>query len=165
MGDHTLVKATYVVTPHLEGAAFELVRTRTTIPIPRIQRTIEDEVGYTYIVMVYIPDERLDHIGPSHTLWSKLWVALNLRRYIRQLRRINSSVPGPLAESPQKCDNYMFGGKPCGPFPDYASLSAFYNRNIDIAKKVTFPDGHGNKIRCARPDSIFRRDGRVWLLD
>ena len=65
-------------------------------------------------------------------------------------------------------------------------LSAFYNRKLDIAKKGTFPDGHGNAIRCARPDSepfddsrplvfthsnlsmrniIFGRDGRIWLVD
>lgn len=160
IGDHTIVKGTYVVTPHLEGAAFEFVRMRTTIPIPRIRRTIEDEEGYTFIVMDYIPGERLDHVWPSLSLWSKLWVALTLRRYIRQLRQINSSVPGPVADSPQKCDNYMFVGKPCGPFPDYASLPAFYNRKLDIAKKVTFLDGHGNTIRCARPDSEPFDDSR-----
>ena len=175
-----------MVTPHLEGAAFEFVRKRTTIPIPRIRWAIEDEDGYTFIVMDYIPGERLDHVWPSLSLWSKLWVALTLRRYIRQLHQINSSVPGPVVDSPQKCDTYMFGGKPCGPFPDYASLSAFYNRKLDIAKKVTFPNGHGNRIRCARPDCepfddsrppvfthsdlsmrniIFGRDGRIWLVD
>jgi hypothetical protein len=99
--------------------------------------------------MEYTPDERLDHVWPSHTLWS-IWVALILCRYIRQLRQINSSVPGPVADSPQKCDGDMFGDKPCGPFLDYASLPAFYNGKLEIAKEVTFPDGHGNTIRCAR---------------
>jgi aminoglycoside phosphotransferase (APT) family kinase protein len=65
-------------------------------------------------------------------------------------------------------------------------LSAFFNRKLDIAKKVTFPDAHGNRIPCARPDSkpfddsrplvfthgdlsmrniIYGRDGRIWLVD
>ena len=190
IGDDTLVKATWDIgAPHLEASSFEMVRMCTTIPIPPIRRRIEDEDGYTFIVMDYIPGERLDHIWPSLSLWSKLWVALILRRYIRQLRQIkdsHSSVPGPVADSPQKCDGYMFGGKPCGPFPDYASLSAFYNRKLGIAKDVTYPDDHGNTIHCARPDTepfddsrplvfthgdlsmrniIFGRDGRIWLVD
>jgi aminoglycoside phosphotransferase (APT) family kinase protein len=135
---------------------------RTTIPIPRIRRTIKDEYGIV-IVMEYIPGERLDHVWPSLSLWSKLWVALILRRYIRQLRQINSSVPGPVADSPKICDGYIFG-KPCGPFPDYASLSAFFNRKLDIAKKVTFPDAHGNRIPCARPDSEPFDDSRPLVL-
>jgi hypothetical protein len=150
---------------------------------------MEDEDGSTFIVMDYIPAERLDHVWPSLSLWSKLCVAFILRRYIRQLRQIkdsHSSTPGPVADSPQICDNYLSGDKPYGPFPDYASLSAFYNRKLDIAKGVTFPDDHGNMIRCAHPDTepfddsrplvfthgdlsmrniIFGRDGRIWLVD
>jgi hypothetical protein len=153
--------------------------------IPRVRRTFKDEDGIPFIVMDYILGERLDHIWPSLSVWSKLWVALTLRRYVRQLRQINSSVPGSLANSPQKCDGYVFG-KPCGPFPDYASPSAFYNRKLDIAKNITYPDGHGNQTRCTGPDIepfddsrplvfthedlsmrniIFGRDGRIWLVD
>ena len=187
IGNRTFVKATYVVTPRLEGAAFELARTRTKIPIPRILRTIEDEEGNTFIVMDYIPGERLDHAWPTLSLWSKLWVAFTLRRYIRQLRQVNSSVPGPVADSPQFCDTYLFGEKRCGPFPDYASLSAFYNRKRDITISVSKSrvDG-GNRIRRAPPDIepfddsrplvfnhgdlsmrniILGRDGRIWLVD
>ena len=187
IGDHTFVKAaTNSIDPYLEGTAYEFVRTHTSIPIPRIRRTIKDEEGYTYLVMDHTPGERLDHVWPSLSLWSKLWVALSLRRYIRQLRQLNSLVPGPLADSPQKCDGPMFGDRSCGPFPDYASLSAFYNYKLNIAKKVTIPDGHGNTIHCAHPDTepfddsrplvfvhgdlrmrniIFGSDGRLWLVD
>ena len=118
---------------------------RTTIPIPRVRRKFYDENGSSIIVMDYIPGERLDHVWPSLSLWSKLWVALTLRRYVRQLRQINSSVPGSVADSPQTCHSSLFQ-KPCGPFPDYASLSAFFNRKLDIAKSITFPDDHGNQI-------------------
>jgi phosphotransferase family enzyme len=65
-------------------------------------------------------------------------------------------------------------------------LSAFYNRELDIAKKVTYPGRHDNAIPCAPPDTepfddsrplvfthadlsmrniIFGRDGRIWLVD
>ncbi|KAI0246979.1 hypothetical protein BJV78DRAFT_1249817 [Lactifluus subvellereus] len=71
--------------PHLEASSFEFVRMRTTIPIPRIRRAIEGEDDYIFIVMDYILGERLDHVWSSPSLWSKLWVALILRRYIRQL--------------------------------------------------------------------------------
>jgi hypothetical protein len=67
----------------------------------------------------------------------------------------------------------------CGPFPDYASLSAFYNRKLDKTKGST-----GDTIRSAQPDTepfdesrplvfthggismrnvIFGRDGRIWV--
>ena len=158
---------------------------RTTIPIPRVRRKFYDENGSSIIVMDYIPGERLDHVWPSLSLWSKLWVALTLRRYVCQLRQINSSVPGSVADSPQTCHSSLFQ-KPCGPFPDYASLSAFFNRKLDIAKSITFPDAHGNQIPCADPDSepfddsmplvfthqdfvmrniILGKDGKIWLVD
>jgi hypothetical protein len=73
-----------------------------------------------------------------------------------------------------------------GPFPDYATLSAFYNRKLDIVKGLTLTDDCGNIIRCAHPDTepfddsrplvfthgnlsmrniVFGRDGRIWLLN
>ncbi|KAF8471009.1 hypothetical protein DFH94DRAFT_207925 [Russula ochroleuca] len=106
IGDHTLVKVTFEWnTRYLEASSFEFVRTHTTIPIPRIRRTFIDENGGTINVMDYIPGKRLDHVWPSLSLWTKLWVGLTLRRYIRQLRQIkdsHSSVPGPVADSPQR---------------------------------------------------------------
>ena len=190
IGDHTLVKSAFDLgARHLEASLFEFARTRTTIPIPRIRRTFEDEDGLLFSVMDYIPGERLDHVWPSLSLWTKLRVALTLRRYIRQLRQIkdsHSSVPGPVADSPQTCDGYTFYHKPSGPFPDYASLSAFYNRKLDTAKGATLPDEFGYQNPCARPDRepfddsrplvfthgdlsmrniIFGTDGRIWLVD
>ena len=76
--------------------------------------------------------------------------------------------------------------KPCGPFPDYASLSAFYNCKLDIVKGITLTDGCGNIICSPRPDAepfddsrplvfthgnlsmrnvILGTDGRIWLVD
>jgi aminoglycoside phosphotransferase (APT) family kinase protein len=186
IGNDTFVKATWNLgAPHLEASTIEFVTMHTTIPIPRVWRRFTDEEGGSIIVMDYIPGERLDHVWPLLSLWSKLWVALTLRRYIRQLRQINSSVPGPVADSPQRC----YGGlisEPCGPFPDYASLSAFFNRRVYIPKKIIYPDRHGNEIRCAYPDPepfddssplvfthrdirmrniILGKDGKIWLVD
>ena len=148
ISDHTLVKSTFDFgARHLEASSSEFVRARTTIQIPRIRRTFVDEDGLSFIVMDYIPGERLDHVWPSLSLWTKLWVALTLRRYIRQLRRIkdsHSSVPGPVADPPQRCDGYTFYHKFSGPFPDYASLSAFYNRKLDTAKGASYFNEHGN---------------------
>ena len=188
ISDDTLVKATWNVGElHLEASTIEFVRTHTTIPIPRVRRRFfEEEEGASIIVMDYIPGERLDHAWPSLSLWSKLWVALTLRRYIRQLRQLNSSVPGPFADSPHICGGLIFGDRGCGLFPDYASLSAFYNRKLDIAKTMTYRDRHGNLIPYAGPDTepfddsrplvfthqdltmrnvILGSDGRVWLVD
>jgi hypothetical protein len=130
--------------------------------------------------MDYIPGKRLDHVWPSLSILTKLWVALTLRRYIRQLRQIkdsHSSIPGPIADSPQQCEGYMFHQR-CGPFPDYASLSAFYNSKLDKPKGSA-----GNSTRSAPEhfdDSgplvfthggirmrniIFGTDGRIWMMN
>jgi hypothetical protein len=61
-----------------------------------------------------------------------LWVALILRRYIRELRQIDETY---------------------GPFPDHAYLSAFYNGKLDLDKSITYPDDCGNTIHFARPDT------------
>jgi hypothetical protein len=80
IGDDPLVKASCNLgAPHLEASSFEFVRMRTTIPIPRVWRMMKDEDGDTLIVMDYIPGERLDHVWPSLSLWSKLCVAFTLR--------------------------------------------------------------------------------------
>ena len=184
IGNDTFVKAAWNF-PHLEASAIDFVQMRTTIPIPRVRRRFKDKYGYSIIVMDYIPGERLDHVWPSLSLWSKLWVALTLRRYIRQLRQINYSVPGPLADSPETCDGGLFP-RPYGPFPDYASLSAFFNRKLDITKDITYRDDQGNEIPYADLDTepfddsrplvfvhrdlcmrniILGKDGRIWLVD
>jgi hypothetical protein len=76
ISDDTVVKP--ICDTGVEASSF--VRVRTTIPIPRVRRTIRDEEGNTLIVMDYIPGERLDRVWPSLSVWSKLWVALILRR-------------------------------------------------------------------------------------
>jgi hypothetical protein len=186
ISDDTLVKVTsnFGSSAHrLEANSFELIRMRTTIPIPRIRRTFKDGSGRAFDVVDYIPGERLDRTWPSLPLWSKLRVALILRRYIRQLRQINSSVPGPVADTSQTCDGWMFRDFTRGPFPDYDSLSAFYNGRLDIIKQRRA--SQGNTIRRpldtdpfddSRPlvfthhglsmrNIIFGRDGRIWLVD
>jgi thiamine kinase-like enzyme len=80
----------------------------------------------------------------------------------------------------------MFFDKTCGPFPDYASLSAFYNGKLDLAKRIPHFDNLGNTIQSPLPDGqpfddtrplvlihgdlsmrniIYGRDGRIWLVD
>jgi hypothetical protein len=179
INDDTLVKATCAgAAPHVEASMIEFVRTRTTIPIPRVRRRFSDEEGSSIIVMDYIQGEPLDHVWPSLSLWSRLWVAMTLRRYIRQLRQINSSVPGPLADSPERCCGLVFGGER-GPFPDYTSLSAFYNSRLDIVKDKNYPhpaDPNTEPFDDSRPlvfahqdltmrNIIYGRDGRIWLVD
>ncbi|KAF8471011.1 hypothetical protein DFH94DRAFT_207974 [Russula ochroleuca] len=124
IGDHALVKITWDLGARYLGASSsEFVRTRTTIPIPRIRGTFVDKDGLFVNVMDYIPGERLDHVWPCLSL-DKLWVAFTLRRYIRQLRQIkdsHSSDPGSVAGPPQGLGGYM-----C----------------LEIAKGAYYPDGH-----------------------
>jgi aminoglycoside phosphotransferase (APT) family kinase protein len=118
----------------------ELARLKTNIPTPRVRRTAVDTDEEVYVLMEYVDGTQLAQCWSRLSIWRRLHVAFTLHRYIRRLRQIHSehsSVPGPIGETAQLCDGPIFGHRYRGPFQDYASLSAFYNRMLAIAKSLT----------------------------
>lgn len=95
-----------------EAMAMRLVWEHTTIPIPRVHRTLRvKKWERVFIVMDFIEGERLDRAWPELSLWSRLRVAWTLRSYVRQLRRIPIPAPpfpGPLGPEPSMCEGQSF---------------------------------------------------------
>jgi thiamine kinase-like enzyme len=126
--------------------------------------------------MEYVEGRQLAKCWPSLNWWSKLRIAFTLRRYIRQLRQLRSSRPGPVGDSPALCEGHIFYDEPRGPFPDYTSLSAFFNKMLAMSKQgggahpntEDFDDSH--PLVFTHHDLSLRNvmlgdDGKIWLID
>ena len=125
-----------------------MVFTQTTIPVPRVRRVIDarsyEEWAVDYvIVMDYVHGRTLDGLWDSMSLIQKLWVAIMLRRYVRQLQRIEASPttpPGfPSSTGPLKSPSPVFGQvRPeRGPFASYEELVAFFKERC---RKALLPE-------------------------
>ncbi|KDQ07616.1 hypothetical protein BOTBODRAFT_598471 [Botryobasidium botryosum FD-172 SS1] len=155
----------------------ELVRAHTTIPTPHIHRKVRvEKEDYVLIVMEYVEGRQLSECWSSLSFWSKLRIIFTLRQYVRQPRQIRtpySSVPGPPGETPQICwrGPPYIGAGPAGPFPDYASLSHFFNGLASRADPpVSEPFDDSRPLVLTHHDLGMRNiiigvDGRVWLID
>ncbi|KAI6106140.1 kinase-like domain-containing protein [Pisolithus croceorrhizus] len=168
-----------------EANALQLVLTKSTIPVPRVRRVVKGEWDFL-MVMDYIEGQTLAEVWPTLSVWRKSLVAFTLRRYVRQLRRLEASPttpPGPLsAQGPRICENPVFGPVRShrGPFSSYLELSTFFNERCKMAldaKRV--PEDHPSrkkKFDDSEPlvlthqdlnlrNIILGDDGRLWIVD
>ncbi|TFK94596.1 hypothetical protein K466DRAFT_476140 [Polyporus arcularius HHB13444] len=169
-----------------EANTLDLVFSETTIPVPRVRRVVRCEWDFL-IVMDYIDGPTLAQVWPTLPKWRKCMVAFTLRRYVRQLRRLQAppgAPPGPLSAqgSARKCESPVFGPVQShrGPFASYAEFSAFFNerqrraldsRNVpqdDPARKDLFDDSE--PLVLTHQDLNLRNivmgeGGRLWLID
>lgn len=111
-----------------EAVILNALFAQTNIPVPRVRRVIKSNCFHV-IVMDYIKGRALAEVWTSYSLWQKIYTALTLRRYVRQLHRIKAShktPPGLLsAYGPKKCyASSIFGSrKPIpGPFSGIFSI-------------------------------------------
>ncbi|KAF5314280.1 hypothetical protein D9619_011843 [Psilocybe cf. subviscida] len=171
-----------------EAIVLNLLIAKTKIPVPRARRLVTYEMD-NVIVMDYIKGQTLDKIWLTMSVWKEIRIAFILRRYIRQLHRLEAppgAPPGPLssdATKPRKCDcSSIFGDvKSCRePFASYAEFSTFWNdrhriglndREIptdDPLRKELFDDtsplvlSHMDLNPC---NMILGEDGRLWIID
>lgn len=170
-----------------EALAMRLVWEHTTIPIPRVLRTLPVEKWErAFIVMDFIEGERLDRAWPGLSLWSRLRVAWTLRSYVRQLRRISippPPFPGPLGPEPSMCEGQSFSLLDPG-YQDRAWQST--QKLLDRLKKTAeerFRTHHPQQSPKTYPELedpgalvfthndlnmrniILGKDGKVWLID
>ncbi|PSS00862.1 hypothetical protein PHLCEN_2v4089, partial [Hermanssonia centrifuga] len=167
--------------PH-EALAIEFVRKHTSIPVPRVIRTIHSAKmpGRHLYVMETIPGKQLGQVWPTLSLWHKLRVAWTLRSYIRQLRRAESTlsyVPGPLGPKPQMCVGFIFEGKRRTAFPDLQSISDWFRAHVQDRRACNHlpPSTYDPFKSCTRMvlthmdlnmrNILMGKDGRISIVD
>ncbi|OSD01473.1 kinase-like protein [Trametes coccinea BRFM310] len=166
-----------------EAKTMRLVRQHTTIPIPAVFRTFQ-HCGASYLVMEYIHGDTLEHRWDDLSIWERLRIAVVLRTYVRQFRRIRTpqielQVPGPVTDDPCQplpCYTPALGEYTVGPFKSYDHLRDWMNGRYRVGELLQrapagclpFDDSeplvftHGDL--CPR-NIILGKDGKVWLID
>ena len=168
-----------------EANISQIVFEKTNVPVPRVRRVIKWEDTYI-IAMDYIKGTTLAEVWPNYSLWMKIRVAYTLRRYVRQLRRVEAppgTPPGPISNyGPQVCDvSSIFGRiRPTrGPFGSYEELSDFFSDRYRLGWKNILPEDH-SLMKATFDNSsplvithndlnprniIVGEDGCIWLVD
>ncbi|KAF5325463.1 hypothetical protein D9619_009742 [Psilocybe cf. subviscida] len=162
-----------------EANTHRIVSEKTSIPVPHVRRIIRWDRD-DLIIMDSIQGSTLAEVWPKYSLWMKIRVAFTLRRYVRQLHRIEvppGAPPGPLTNhAPKLCDvPSIFGDirAPRGPFGSYEELTDFFNHRYQLGWKgkdqeATFDDSsplvitHNNLF----PENIIvGEDDRLWVVN
>jgi hypothetical protein len=125
-----VAKRTFRTTIEQERISMELVRTHTSIPVPKCDRSVTPPTGHVYLIQQYIPGRILHDVWPSLGWWNRFRVALTLRYYIHQLRSLSGRlgplpVPGPPAINgeAQRCTGRLFTSDGSGPFSSYGEMA------------------------------------------
>ncbi|KAH9916273.1 kinase-like domain-containing protein [Epithele typhae] len=158
--------------PSPEATALDIVFQATTIPVPRVRRTLhlsDELVEQTFTVMDRIPGRPLEQVWPTLSLLGKLRIACILRSYVRQLRAIRhhrAVIPGAL-------DRYVT------PWENVSQFVAWFVERYERSKTY-FPEVHEGTTmepldvtgplvltHCdiAMRNVMVGDDGRLYLID
>lgn len=171
-----------------EFSIIELVRRCTSVMVPRCERVLEARhriAGTTsYVLQQYIPGRQIYEAWPTLGCWTRFRVALTIRFYIYQLRRLSRRIgpppfPGPLSDdgTPRICTGRLFTEDDCaGPFSSYHDMSYWYDNRLLLVRRfrreglnaapfddsvplvITHKDLHDANI-------IIGDDGNLWIID
>ncbi|KAG6826476.1 hypothetical protein H0H93_016483 [Arthromyces matolae] len=169
-----------------EELVHNLLFEQTTIPVPRIRRVLPYK-KYIVYAMDYIPGQSLDKVWDSLSVWRKIWIIFTLRRYIRQLHRIEASPetpPGALSNTtvPKESWSHLWGPitSEKGPFDSSHALFNFLDQGSKrFADRRHLPNDspvRHNLVDRSKPlvlthndlhlgNIILADDGRLWIID
>ena len=188
ISDDTVVKLGHTFSSACSDAfATDLIRTCTSIPVPRIRRVIHwhlHDEGDGLIVMDLIRNSGQLHVcRPSLSIWMNLKVILMMRSYFQQLRRIDasySSMPGPPDPQPAVCNGLQFVFDSKGLFPTPMALADYFNTELKLAEErgsrgygpppgckplnesITLVLTHNN---LSMRNILLDSNGQIWIAD
>lgn len=96
-----------------EAAALRFVAQHTSIPVPKVLKTIDSE---GYLFMEYLDGQPLDTAWDSLTAAQKKGIASQLKGYMAQLREVSGTFVGSVDRS--ICNDQIFSSGTYGPFVD-----------------------------------------------
>lgn len=111
-----------------EAAAMRLARERTSVPVPRVLKTVMpgdgdgDGAQYGLIFMEYIEGSSLEDAWPSYTGEEKARTLAQLKDHLQDLRRVEGGPIGPVDGS--ACNDQLFANA-VGDYGPYADERAF----------------------------------------
>jgi hypothetical protein len=108
-----------------EAAAMSLVRERTSIPVPRVLKSIKQPgEDFGYIFMEHVDGEPLDQAWSSCDEAQRQNIVAQLRGYFRELRQIRGQYIGSVDGS--VCNDQIFPNRAAefGPYKDEDSFRA-----------------------------------------
>ena len=161
----------------------ELVRTHTSIPVPKCDRSVTPPTGHVYLIQQYIPGRILHDVWPSLGWWNRFRVALTLRYYIHQLRSLSGCLgrlpgPGPPAINgeAQRCTGRLFTSDGSGPFSSYCEMARWYRNRLLVMQRfrkkyfATAPFDSSAPLVFTHMDLhprniILGDDGQLWIID
>lgn len=163
-----------------EAMTVEFIRRTTTIPVPRVLQVTLGKLdngdrNYTYFAMEYIKGHTLEKCWPHLNIFKKVCIAWTLRGYVRQLRRLRRSFPGPIDNTVQ-FEGGFFSQSGSGPFATHEELIAYYNRRLEISKErrrcppdtprfeMSGPLVFTHQDLCLR-NLLLGDDGLLYVLD
>lgn len=139
---HTVVKLSDA--PRLsEAEAMRFVRTKTSLPVPKVYDAYVDEVtGRGVILMEYIEGDALSDVWDSLELGPQQKIVVQLRAYMAELHSIKGNFIGSVDKSP--CEDPIFCAEP-GNFGPYNSEAAF-NEGLIKAMNVAKPGSYADQL-------------------
>jgi len=121
-----------------EAAAMELVRSKTTIPVPKIWNAYTDPItGHARIVMEFVEGDCLVDVWDKYDADEKQQILQQLRDIFSQLRKLKGSFIG--AVDGTACEDQLFE-EDVGAYGPYQDEHAF-NEGIVTALKSTLTSG------------------------
>lgn len=178
----TVIKRVHPATAAMaEAAAMRLAHERTSVPVPRVLKTVmpgkgdgDSQDGYGLIFMEYIDGCSLQVAWPSYTDEEKARTLEQLSGHLQELRRVEGGSIGPVDGS--VCNDQLFANAvgDYGPYRDEEAFRAGMAEALRSCEANSFTQAVINMVnampRSARavlthgdlvPRNILVRDGNV----
>lgn len=160
-----------------EAAAMRLTHERTSVPVPRVLKTVmpsDGENGYGLIFMEYIEGGSLQDAWPSYADEEKARTLAQLRAHLQELRRVEGDLIGPVDGS--ICNDQLFANAvgDYGPYRDEEAFRAGMAEALRSCEANSFTEAVINMVNAMPgsgravlthgdlvPRNILVRDGNV----
>ncbi|KAI1376222.1 phosphotransferase enzyme family protein [Hypoxylon crocopeplum] len=117
--DGKTISKSAVLTRMTEATTMEFVRSRTSIPIPKIYNAYRDkETGRVTILMERVEGENLDHAWDGLTGEEKDSILSQLKGYFAELRQIEGSYIGSVDGNACEDQHFDYDPGEYGPYED-----------------------------------------------
>ena len=123
-----------------EAETMQLVRRRTSAPVPSIHNVYENKDGQTMIVMDYVPGKNLEDVWDTMSDESKARIIAQLSQHLKEIRSITGAFIGGVDGTP--CEDQIFEGKgsESGPYKSEDEFNAGLVKSLKASEEGAWVD-------------------------